>query len=210
MKIAYGLAGEGRGHSTRAIPIVKALIRAGHDVQLFTCCDAIEPLVENFGYNRIHFLPTPKFTYINGKISSIGTAIDYSKFMISSRKRILSLATQLHLQNYDLVISDFEPLLSRASQIAHKPLILINNQSFAQVCSLPLEMVIQTRMMEFTCRFICPPAQLIILPIPIKAHYPIIAENVVITGPIIKEHMRGLLWEGGGNHIVVYVRESNV
>ena len=65
-------------------------------------------------------------------------------------------------------------------------------------------------MMEFTCRFICPPPQLTIVAVPIKAEYPVISDNVVITGPIIKEEVRGRLWKGGGDYLVVYVRESNV
>ena len=122
----------------------------------------------------------------------------------------LTLASELHLGHYDLVISDFEPLLSRASQVANLPLILYNNQSFSQVCSLPLNLVTQTRKMELTCRFICPPANLTIVAVPIKAEYPIVSENVIITGPLIKEEVRGRLWKGGGDHIVLYVRESNV
>ena len=61
MKIAYGLSGEGRGHSTRAITVAPYLLMAGHKLTFFTCCMAVEPLREE-GY-MVNQLPTPRIQY---------------------------------------------------------------------------------------------------------------------------------------------------
>ena len=40
MKIAYGLSGEGRGHSMRASALGTQLVAAGHEITFFTSGDA--------------------------------------------------------------------------------------------------------------------------------------------------------------------------
>ena len=39
MKIAYGLSGEGRGHSMRASALGTQLVAAGHEITFFTLRD---------------------------------------------------------------------------------------------------------------------------------------------------------------------------
>ena len=67
MKIAYALAGEGRGHAVRAISLGKGLIERGHEIKFFTCGDALELLQETFGHNSVHDLETPRFVIVKNR-----------------------------------------------------------------------------------------------------------------------------------------------
>ena len=86
MNIAYALAGEGRGHTTRAIGLADRLIEAGHRVQFFTCGDAVDLLEKRYGANSVTYLETPRFVLGKRGISYIGTA--YA--LLSSSKAIVT------------------------------------------------------------------------------------------------------------------------
>ena len=59
--------------------------------------------------------------------------------MITERKTILTLSDQLREENYDVVISDFEPLLSRAALNANIPCLAFNSQNFVTICKIPIK-----------------------------------------------------------------------
>jgi|6_EtaG_2_1085325.scaffolds.fasta_scaffold27913_3 uncharacterized protein (TIGR00661 family) len=207
MKIAYGLAGEGRGHSTRAIAVGSKLINAGHDVTFFTCCDAIQPLTEQFGSHRIHQMPTPRLQYSSdATMSTWRTSLSTLGFFNENRPNIIKLARILREENYELVISDFEPLLSRASKPANIPYISLSNQAFSKICSLPFKYWWKNMKVRMAYDFVSPEPDYTIV---IKAvDYPCDAPNTTFAGPSIRDNVEGRRWVGDKAHIHAYLRPS--
>ena len=203
MKIAYGLSGEGRGHSMRASALGTQLVAAGHEITFFTSGDAELPLTEKFGAQRIKFLPTPKFHLVDGKLNVFKTSVDFVKFMSSERRRILALSKMLKDENFDLVISDFEPLLSRAALNANIPIIAFNSQNFVNLCKIPLKYRHLSLPIHFVNSFIVPNCDYTVVSKPIriqdKKH-----KNATLVGPMIRQHIIGEKWYGDKNHILMY------
>ena len=104
-------SGEGEPYY-RASALGQRLLDSGYDVQFFCSGDATEPLTAKFGENRIHDLPSPRFVYNDkGQLVVWKTGRNFIKFMLGERKRILRLSTMLREKQFDVVISDFEPLM---------------------------------------------------------------------------------------------------
>jgi len=202
MKIAYGLSGVGRGHTMRASAIGSKLIANGHDVLFFSCGDATEPLTTRFGPNRINFLPTPHFTLINGKLNAWKTSKDFVKFMVKERKTILTLSDQLKEENYDVVISDFEPLLSRAALNANIPCLAFNSQNFVTICKIPMKYRYLSIPIAFINAIIVPSPDYTIVSKPVRLDMK--SNKGMIVGPIIREHILDKSWKGTHNHILMY------
>jgi len=203
MKIAYGLSGEGRGHSMRASALGSQLVEAGHEVDFFTSGDAVEPLSERFGEQRIKHLPTPKFHLVDGKLNVFRTTVDFVKFMNTERRRILTLSTMLQEENYDAVISDYEPLLSRAALNANIPSLAFNSQNFVTVCKIPFKYRHLSMPLALVNAFIVPNCSHTIVSKPVRVKD---ASNTKadLVGPMIRKHITEQEWNGEKNHILMY------
>jgi len=202
MKIAYGLSGVGRGHTMRASSLGTLLKNAGHDIHFFSSGDATEPLKERFGPSRVQFLPTPEFTLVNGKLHVLKTTKGFLNFMIKERKRILKLSQQLQDQDYDVVISDFEPLLCRAALNANIPVLAFNSQNFVNVCKIPLKYRHLSAQLALVNAVIVasPDYTIVSKPVRVKTK----PKKGCVVGPMIRQHIIGKIWEGKSNHILMY------
>tara|TARA_R110001599_G_scaffold202971_3_gene399887 strand:- start:1044 stop:2141 length:1098 start_codon:yes stop_codon:yes gene_type:complete len=215
VNIAYGLSGEGRGHSTRAITVAPYLLLTGHKITFFTCCQAVQPLREK-GY-IVNELPTPRIQYDkNNNPSSLGTMLYYPAWFLRNRGKVIDLANYLKEHNYDLIISDYEPLLSRAAKLANIPLIIYNNQSFGTHCKLPADCKTITtgdrlamKQLNIINRMICPDANTTIIAKALPESSLVSKRNTHMVGPPIQECYRGKRWNGwNSNYIMVYHRKS--
>jgi len=215
VKIAYGSSGEGRGHSTRAITVAPYLLLAGHKLTFFTCCMAVEPLREE-GY-IVNQLPTPRIQYNkNDNPSAFKTALYYPSWFLQNRGKIIDLADHLKAHKYDLVISDYEPLLSRAAQLAGIPLIIYNNQSFGTHCKLPDGCNTITngdrlalKQLNIINRMICPDGNVTIVAKALPEESLVKKRDTFMVGPPIQERYRGKQWSGwNSDYIMVYHRKS--
>ena len=212
MKIAYGLAGEGRGHSTRAVTLAPHLMLAGHKITFFTCCQAVEPLVEEGLI--VNQLPTPRIQYDkHNNPSAFKTMMYYPKWFFQNRGKVIDLAKYLKDNEYDLVISDYEPLLSRAAKLANIPLILYNNQSFATHCRLPEccsngDVLSKMKLSKIN-QMICPEANVTIIAKALPDTSLVKKRNTHLVGPPIKKEFQDMVWDGSNSdYIMVYHRES--
>ncbi len=212
MNIAYGLAGEGRGHSTRAVTLAPYLLLSGHKITFFTCCHAIEPLVEE-GHS-VFQLPTPRIQYDkHNNPSATRTMFYYPKWFFQNRGKIIDLAKYLKDNNYDLVISDYEPLLSRAAKLANIPLILYNQQSFSSHCRLPDccsngDKLAKMKLSKIN-QMICPESNVTIIAKALPDTSLIKKRNTHLVGPPIKKELQNVVWDGkDSNYIMVYHRAS--
>ena len=103
MRIAYALAGEGRGHAVRAISLGKGLIARGHEIEFFTCGDALELLRETFGHDSVHDLETPRFVIVNNRVSILRTGLGSIRFFSKQRRRKKKFANNLRALNVQAI-----------------------------------------------------------------------------------------------------------
>lgn len=120
MKILYAIQGTGNGHVCRAHEIVPILSRkATVDVLISgTQCDVKLPFDVKYVYKGLSF--------IFGKKGGIDLLETYKKSRI---RNLLSEIKDLPVDDYDLVISDFEPVSAWACYMRNKPCIALSHQA---------------------------------------------------------------------------------
>lgn len=120
MKILYAIQGTGNGHLSRARDIIPILQKKG---ELDILISGIQADVE---------LPYPvkyKFkglSFIFGKKGGIDLIKTYQK---SNLKQLYKEIKSLPVEEYDLVINDFEPVSAWACRMKHKPCIGLSHQA---------------------------------------------------------------------------------
>ena len=120
MKILYAIQGTGNGHLSRARDIIPILQQKG---ELDILVSGIQADVE---------LPYPvkyKFkglSFIFGKKGGIDLVATYRK---SNLKQLYKEIKSLPVENYDLVINDFEPVSAWACKMKHKTCIGLSHQA---------------------------------------------------------------------------------
>ena len=120
MKILYAIQGTGNGHVTRAREIVP-LLKKDHDLDILISgiqADVELPFEVKYRFHGLSF--------IFGKKGNVDIAETYRK---SRLKRLMSDINSLPVDEYDLVISDFEPVSSWACYFAGKPCISVSHQA---------------------------------------------------------------------------------
>lgn len=120
MKILYAIQGTGNGHICRAYDIVPVLQkRADVDVLISgISADLQAPFDVRYRMNGLSF--------IFGKKGGVDLLETYKKSRLRS---LLKEVKSLDLDEYDLVISDFEPVSAWACALAGKPCIALSHQA---------------------------------------------------------------------------------
>jgi len=132
MRIFYGVQSTGNGHITRARIMGKALIAAGFKVDFLFTGRPIETYFEMEIFGNYQYRSGLTFNSNNGKINYLKTLFE------NKHLQFLMDINQLDLSNYDLVISDFEPVTSWAAKRQNKKLIGIGHQ-YAFNYKIPLK-----------------------------------------------------------------------
>ncbi|MFZ4768978.1 MAG: glycosyltransferase family protein [Ferruginibacter sp.] len=120
MKILYAIQGTGNGHLSRALDIIPILQKKG----------TLDILVSGIQADLV--LPYPvkyKFkglSFIFGKKGGIDLLATYRK---SNLKKLYAEIKSLPIEEYDLVINDFEPVSAWACKLKHKPCIGMSHQA---------------------------------------------------------------------------------
>ena len=123
MKILYGVQGTGNGHITRARAMSKAFANNPEaDVDFVFSGRArhkyfdMEPFADYRSFDGL------TFRHKNGKISPTAT-IKNNKLL-----RLLKDIRSLNVDQYDLIVTDFEPITAWAGHRAKKPVIGVGHQ----------------------------------------------------------------------------------
>jgi len=120
MKILYAIQGTGNGHISRARDIIPVLMQMG---ELDILISGTEAEVE---------LPYPiKFrfkglSFVFGKKGGIDLMATYKK---GNLKRLYTEIRSLPIENYDIVINDFEPVSAWACKLKQKECIGLSHQA---------------------------------------------------------------------------------
>jgi uncharacterized protein (TIGR00661 family) len=118
MKILYGIQLNGNGHITRSIEIIKELRKKGIEVDILTSGNNSNLEIEaKFNFKGISLLNNR-----NGGINWLKTILKIKLFQLLKDIKI-------DISDYDLVISDFEPISAMAARRGNKKSISISNQN---------------------------------------------------------------------------------
>ncbi len=120
MKILYAIQGTGNGHLSRARDIIPLLQEKG---EVDILISGTESDVE-LGYSVKYMLKGLSFVF--GKKGGIDLAATYKKAKL---KRFYNEIKNLPVNDYDMVISDFEPVSSWACRLQRKHCIALSHQS---------------------------------------------------------------------------------
>ncbi len=120
MKILYSIQGTGNGHLSRARDIVPVL-QKNHDVDILisgTQAEVDLPFQVKYRFQGLGF--------VFGKNGGIDLVETYKKNHI---KALLKEINNLPVQDYDLVINDFEPVSAWACYLSNKECISVSHQA---------------------------------------------------------------------------------
>ena len=125
MKILYGVAGEGYGHSSRAKAIIEYLQKQGHEVLVMAYGLAYKTLKNDFKIIKIEGI---RFKFKKEKLSLSGTIKKSFPYIIKNIKTAGKRDKKILKFSPDLAITDFEPVAALYSYKYKIPLISIDNQ----------------------------------------------------------------------------------
>ena len=122
MKIFYGVQGTGNGHITRARVMARELFAAGFDVTFQFTGRSAEKYFDMEIFNGYQTREGLTFNTHRGQVSYFKTALQAKPI------RFVKDVKSLDLANYDLVISDFEPVTAWAARKQKKKVLGIGHQ----------------------------------------------------------------------------------
>lgn len=120
MKILYAIQGTGNGHLSRAMDVIPCLMQHGE----------VDILVS--GIQSDLTIPFPIKYKLRGLSFIFGKSggVDLWKTLVSSNiRKLVKEIRELPVENYDLVINDFEPVSSWACYTRNLPCIGLSHQS---------------------------------------------------------------------------------
>ena len=122
MKIFYGVQGTGNGHITRARVMAKELFRAGFDVTFQFTGRAQNKFFDMEIFNGYQHCTGLTFNTDKGQVNYIKTVFQ------SKPIRFIKDVKALDFSDYDLLISDFEPVTAWAAKTQKKKILGIGHQ----------------------------------------------------------------------------------
>ena len=186
MKILYAIQGTGNGHISRSKEVIKHLVKMTNvDILVSEKQHEI-----NLGFDIKYKLTGLGFVF--GKKGGI----DYIHSILNARpNKFISDIYELPVENYDIVISDFEPITSWACKLKKKPYISLSHQAAFISPQMPRPKKIN-HIAEKIIQWYAP------VSIPIGLHYK--QYDSFIDTPIIREEIRNKTPKNLG-HYTVYL-----
>lgn len=129
MKILYGIQGTGNGHISRAKALIPYFQKYGEVDLLISGIDSQLRLPFDIRYK------CKGLGFVFGKKGGIDYLNTYLKNHIRS---FLKELKSIPIEEYDLIISDFEPITAWAAQLKKKHCVALSNQCALKHFSLPL------------------------------------------------------------------------
>lgn len=121
MKVLYAIQGTGNGHLSRARDIIPLLEQKGLDLDILvsgTQADVGIPYPIKYQFSGLSF--------IFGKKGGVNMWRTYLK---ANTRRLQAEIRSLPINDYDLIINDFEPVSAWACKLAKKPCISLSHQA---------------------------------------------------------------------------------
>ncbi|MFP4381117.1 MAG: glycosyltransferase family protein [Candidatus Sumerlaeia bacterium] len=201
-QIAYALAGEGRGHATRARSIANALMEQGHRVVFLAGDDGFDFLSECFDDDSritIIRIPSLHFAYSKRgkmkKVSIMGTITKVIGFLWDLREEVKNVIQEFKKIDFDpdFFLCDYEPLAWRVARRLKKPLISLDNQhffAFVRLAELPLHQWPFTFLIGITCFLMVPGKRACLISKFVPEAYIRKKKKVHMVGPLIRPEIQ--------------------
>jgi uncharacterized protein (TIGR00661 family) len=125
IKILYGVAGEGSGHSSRAKEIISHLEQKGHTVKAVSYDKGYKNLKPYFNVEKIFGL---HFAYRNNRVRYLPTVLKNLRKTPEMIKSINKVSNIVDAFKPQIIFSDYEPISGIVANIKKIPLISIDNQ----------------------------------------------------------------------------------
>ncbi|MDC7232592.1 MAG: glycosyltransferase family protein [Spirochaetales bacterium] len=194
MKIVYGVAGEGRGHASRAAALWPFLSKK-MDLTI-ACPEAIGPFIEEKTPGvSIDLIPGIHFSLQGHRIDYFGSIQKNLPLIYRFNEITDAMARTMKDQKANGVISDFEPFTAVAAWKAGLPLLNLNHPAVVRRYFSLLPDAVSAK---FVASIMTPPAQ----------KHLICSFYDGDVGPILRDEIRNTR-PGKGDYILVYVKESS-
>lgn len=206
------MSGEGRGHATRVRSMVEAM-RDEHEIALFCPGDAYELLAPVYQDTDVKVVKIPglKFYYKEGGKLAMGpTLIGAIKYIRYLRRIIAKLERIIRKEKPDVIVTDFEPALPRASKKCGVPFLSVNHQHFLvanDLSELPMYLRFHSWVMSWVVYlYYSGQAETVIS----QFYFPPIRKNfkgkVTMTGVLMRPDLLNAKPKVG-EHLLVYLRK---
>ena len=192
--IFYSMAGEGRGHASRARAVVER-IRDHHRVVLVASDQAFEfldPLFARDPNVEVKCIPGLRFHYTNGRLDLVKSIYLGLKYRSSLPRIVEELSDTIRKEKPDLAIADFEAALPRAAHACGVPVMSLDHQHFLttyDLSSLPLSLSIYAQLMSIVVHmFRIRPSKIVVSAFfrpPLRPNY----EHVTQIGPLLRKEV---------------------
>ncbi len=194
MKIVYGVAGEGRGHASRAAALWPFL--SEYMDLTVSCPESIGPFMEEKAPGvKLDLIPGIHFSLTGHKIDYLGSLQKNLPLIYRFNRITDEMSCRMKDLGAQGVISDFEPFTAVAARKAGLPLLNLNHPAVVRRYLSLLPDAVSAKMVA---SIMTPPAQ----------------KNLICSfydgdvGPILREEIRRAEVRKG-NYILVYVKESS-
>lgn len=210
-RIYYGLAGEGRGHATRACTLVDAL-RGEHEIVLFAPGHAHRLLAPRYAGSdvRVVEIEGPTFGYDDrGRVDKLRTTLGALRYVRRLSALVGGVEQHMRRARPDLCITDFDPLVPRAAERLGIPYLSVDHQHFLAVNRLDglprrlrawawfmgriVRLYYRRQVRAVVSSFYFPPIR------------PAWRDRAVQTGVLLRPELRAARPEHG-DHVCVYLR----
>lgn len=196
MRIMYCIAGEGRGHAFRTIPIYKYLMQQGHTVDLFAG-DVSFDILKKYNVRRISSL---RIAYNNNSVNDIKSVLKNVFRIPEHIMSIQKIAKYIIKEKPDVLINDFETFSNYIAKIFGVPIITVDNGSIitSAKCAVPIKFKINAAKVKFVVSVLSPFASIRLIPTffypknkNISAVYvpPVIRKEIIVSKPKVKSHI---------------------
>ena len=122
MKVLYGVQGTGNGHLSRTRALLPALQRAGVEIDFVFSGRERKDFFDMQDFGDFKVLDGLTLVYNRGRLQVIKTILANKLF------RFIADIWRLRLNEYDLVISDFEPITAWSAKLQGVPCIALSHQ----------------------------------------------------------------------------------
>ncbi len=132
MRILYGIQGTGNGHLTRSIAMIESINRYDSDVEVDVLISGRQREDLAIEANEIIWREGATFVIKNGNVQLASTLLNFRPVTI------IKDVARLKVDRYDLIISDYEPIVTWAAEIRRKKAIGIGHQ-YAFYYDIPVQ-----------------------------------------------------------------------
>jgi len=122
VKILYGVQATGNGHIARSRIMAKQLKESGVDVTFLFSGRSKDKLFDMEPFDHFIYKQGLTFTVKNGKVKYLSTVLN------NNFARFLYDVYTLPVEDYDLIITDFEPITAWAAKLKNKQVLGIGHQ----------------------------------------------------------------------------------